>query len=334
MTVVSNPSLVVNTQLAPAPFEFGAETQAIEYQAYLKYCRTEGLITTPGEQSRKNLIRKTFLDKGASGGSWRAAMMHWLQAEVDSDATDIYELWLIYFDQFSTTPDSEGVTYDGLSVEGGYRKFLYEHIGLATNFYDTISVTDRVSLRRMLNISGNVTISDSVAHQLFGSSLSDAASAIEPGSMAVFSLNKKLVDAISATDLAKFKLVKGLSDSVSIVDEVALVMNGIAGISSAIGLADSLTWHMSKTLPVDTATLADILSLNLKLKAASAISLSDSCVLVEGLFDLHYDEVSATDLVLFLIRKGLSDSISLTDEAALGNPGFGPGFFGDYYFGA
>lgn len=334
MTVVNNPGLVVNTQLAPAPFEFSAETQAIEYQAYLKYCRTEGLITTPGEQSRKNLIRKTFNDKGGSGSSWRQAMMNWLQAEVDSSATDIYELWLIYFDQFSTTPDSEGVTYANLSVEAGYRKFLYEHMGLATNFYDTISITDRVAMRRMLNISGNVTISDSVAHQLFAASLGEAASAIEPGSMAVFSLNKKLIDTISATDLAKFKIVKGLSDSVSIVDEVALVMNGIAGISSAIGLSDSATWHMSKTLPVDTATLADVLALTLKLRASSAISLSDDCVLVEGLFDSHYDEVSTHDLVLFLIRKGLSDSITLTDEAALGNPGFGPGFFGDYYYGA
>lgn len=336
--VITSSGLSVATQQSATPFEFSLETQAMEYLAYLEYCQNNDLLTVAGEQSRRALIKKTFVHKGGSGDSWREAMRSWLQLQTDSVMTSIEKLWQEYFIQHSIVPDEQGVTYMGMSVEAGYRKFLYQHIGLAENFFSNLMVTDVVYKKVMKTFSDSIGLSDNITSQLVTTALEPLIESTTINDTIAIKLKRNLTgDSFGVTDTpVALKVSKNFVDYITMLDNIHITETDNSFLTDGLGLTDSTALAVAKTLAGDDVEFDSNVVLKISKVFEDSIELADSVVdiYLGGLERFDEESYQLDDVVLLLIKKPYSDTITVTDTIYVGYPRYGHGHYNDYFYGA
>lgn len=313
-------------------FSFDVETRKIELNAYFKYCATHNLLVSSGEQSRISLIRKTFNHMGGSGSTAEDAMRSWLQVQVPSVLTDLNELWKAYFLAYSTTPDSHNVTYAGLSVEAGYRKFLYEFIGLTQNYYDTTVPTDNVKKKMGKRITENQAVTDLVSYML--GNFKTFADNITATSAIVLSQNKKLIDTVNQTDSSYKSFTKVISEGVAIQDTYSILGGALTGYKDSVPLTEIAKFQLSKVFTGDSTTLVESIAKKLGKVVTDSVTLSDSASAYIVGANRFSENMFINEVTLIMLNKNFADTISPSDTALSGYVGFGAGVFGQYIFSA
>lgn len=313
-------------------FSFDVETRKIELAAYFKYCAQHNLLISSGEQSRISLIRKTFNNMGGSGATAEEAMRDWLQTQTSSSETDLNALWKAYFLLYSTTPDMNGVTYAGLSVESGYRKFLYEFIGLSQNYYDPVNATDNVSKKLGKVFSDNQAVSDMISYIL--GAFNVFSDNITATSAVVLTQKKSYVDTINQSDSHYKSFTKVISEGVAIQDVYSLAGTALKGYQDTVNLAEVSRFHFSKVLTGDSAALLDSIATKLNLVYSDSIPISDNVTVLLAQSSSQSDSVDMEDVTLIILNKVFTDTITASDTAYSGYIGFGAGVFSQYLFSA
>jgi hypothetical protein len=259
-------------------------------------------------------------------------MREWLQGQTGSMLTHLYDLWLSYFDAHRTVPDDQGVTYEGLSVETGYRKFLYDFLGLAQNFYDTLPMAD--SVRRVLTkfFNDSVAVSDTF-NILTNSALLFEDNVPFTGTV-VLTQRKALADTLNLSDSFKLTMRKQVSDKVFTLDAFTLTDQQMHVFQDTLGVTDELSsLVMTKVFAGDAVSVLDSLKILQDKRITDSVALSDSMTLFTGAARVNFDNVEIEERILLLQIKKISDTISLSDEFFHGFAFFGGGHFGEYYNG-
>lgn len=325
--------VTVATQKQSQPHEWARDTHIQSYLAFYKYCADNNLFTeadSDKEMGHGTIKKRTYLHLGASGDSASQVEINWLQSRTGSSSTDVYTLWLTYFNQHRTVPDGRGLTYDNMSVEAGYLKWLREYLGFTHVFNDFPNVTDRLKMFLRKNFTSDVSVADHLAHVLIPTTGYLSTATLD--SFVVLSQKKSVIDNINLTDSAYIKTGKRASDVVNIIDAFDLANLNIEGYLDLVNLEEKVELSVSKPFQ-GAANIGDSSALKQVKVFNDGIALSDNVTLLSGLLEFPADRLFIEETVLILLKKSYSDVISLTDEAQVGYVSFGAGSFGEYYMG-
>jgi hypothetical protein len=328
--------LTTFTRPEPLAFEFDGDTKRLELVQYFAYCKTNNLLTTTGEQSRLALTRKTYNHLGAAGSSAEIAMRTWLQSRIPSAETAIDKLWILYFAKYATVGDSKSVTYEGLSLEAGYRKFLYEFIGAAASYNDKSYVTELVKTSFGKIAADPLAVSELVQTILtVVKSYADSASASE--SVLVVQ-NKALPDALQIVDSISLKLTVSISEGVLVSETYSTAggtsnTNGSSAQADAASATETVSFVVAKVLG-DSASVTEAFSLESQLVFSDQASCGDSFTYVITSGDNYLEDVFVQEVVLILFNKAFTDSASVSETQYSGMIGYNGGSYNDYYFSA
>lgn len=208
---------------------------------------------------------------------WSDAMRDWLQITIPSGETDLNELWIQYFEKYSTVPDSASITYAGLSVEDAYRKFIIKNISgnvdlepifsdqfalgetikfkLKKFFNDTTSLDDAalIIMRHIRSFSDDFTLNDGL----------------------IFGQKKFFDDTVTMLDDFIMRLGKGFHDTFTLEDLSSFVRNIRRSFSDPVSLTEGLKFIYTPRF-ADALTLDDALQLIYKSTYDDDVTLDDS----------------------------------------------------------
>jgi hypothetical protein len=251
---------------------------------------------------------------------------------VPSEPT-ILNLWQAYFAKYSIVADGEGITYAGLSVEAGYKKYLFENIQSLDSYNDQIASSD--AFRTMLGKVFSDPVAATDVMTFVKTMLRTFSDSVTAGTTTVaFSENKGMIDSINSVDSHYLSSTKVFSDSFQILDAFALAGAGSSLYQSETSMQDSATILMSKVFSGDAISFSDGISKQQQLVFEDSFSFSDGIDFILGALHTQYDLVEVTEYVLILQMKKFEDSTEIQDGADYGFTDYNGGTFGQYYFGA
>lgn len=317
---------------APRPFSFDETTRHLELTFYYQYCVLTHIITVTGEQSRTELIRKTFVHLGATGNTWDAAMRSWLQGKLTSVETDLYKLWQAYFLLYATTGDDEGVTYAGLSMEAAYRRFLSDFIGggssghspFLLNFNDPLGIADLVKFSQSKAFLDTVTPSDAVnfLHRF----IRTFADTMSPSDAVLFRQSKGFLDALALSDAFFVKQGKSFADTVVTSDVLATLLHAARAFADTVLATDAMHIRLG-IVKADTVLMTDSLLFRLSKAFADSFTVTDALALkmtfkmdIGDFFDIQ-------ETLLFRLNKIISDTVSVSDTVVFSLGGYNQGLY-------
>lgn len=220
-----------------------------------------------------------FDNKGLVGQrtDWRLAMRDFLQLAIPSGETDLNELWIAYFDKYSSTPDDANVTYSNLSMESAYRKFLSQHVGGNSQYYPIF--TDQV---------------------LFSE-------------ISQFKFTKRFVDDAYLADVALILLGKiaAFTDSLEMQDEFYPKLT--SSYQDYYELLDQANFFVGKGF-FDIATLSEIFAAVKKMTRVfnDSVTVSDSLRIKH--YPRFSDAVSPVDALALRYKNTSTDSVTMVDS--------------------
>lgn len=317
---------------APAVFSFDEKTRKEELVYYYQYCLTHSLITVTGEQSRTTLIRKTFNHLGGTGTTWNAAMISWLQGQLTSSSTNLYALWLAYFTLHASTPDDEGITYAGLSVESAYRRFLSDFIGgnvtlvppYIFNSSDPLMVTDSFSFKQGKVFSDTVSPSDAVNFIIhYIRTFSDSLSLSDA---MIIKYKKFFNDSVTPSDAFLTRLAKGFADALGVTDSAAFKAGFIKAFNDTALVTDTVAIRRL-LIYADSFSITDAIMYHLRIIFADSLSLSDSLVATLGFAQLFSEPLDIDDTFFIRLLKVFADSVSMSDSVSFSVGGYNQGLY-------
>jgi hypothetical protein len=336
-TIIESGLTTLTRPVGNLEFSFDEFTRKMELINFFSYCREYNLLTTDGEHSRLSLIRKTYNHMlSANYASSSIAEQEWLQLKTSSTSTDRETLWKLYFAQHATTPDEQGLTYAGLSLEAAYRKFLDEYIGEIFTFDENAYITELLSFRLGKVFQDSSTVSEVVSFlkQIYRQA-SDTCQANETVAILI---NKRLTDTSGIIDQLHFNITKTFYDQIVVnetYDFTGLDVQDEDSLSTSENnlVQDRVSISVIKVL-ADLNSVADAIFLRKDITRSDTATMSDSFSYIIGLFQNMNEVIQNEDVALILMNKRFYDGLSIEDDVIWGYVTFGAGKFWSYYFGA
>jgi len=220
-----------------------------------------------------------FDNKGLVGQrtDWRLAMRDFLQLAVPSGETDLNELWIAYFDKYSSTPDDENVTYAGLSMESAYRKFLSQNVGGNSQYYpvfnDQVLFSEKSQFKFTKRFSDQAYLAD-VALILLGK-IAAFTDSLELQDFFLPRRTSFYQDYYELLDQANFFVGKGFFDSVTLSEIFTAVKKMTRVFNDSVAMTDSLKIKHYPRFS-DAVSPSDALALRYKTTRADSVTMTDS----------------------------------------------------------
>lgn len=325
------------TRPEPLPFDFDNETKKLELVQYYQYCKDNSLISGVGEQSRLALIRKTFTHLGGIGDTSELTMRSWLQSVLPSSETSLETLWASYFTKYASTPDAQAVTYSGLSVEAGYRKFLREFIGNRAHYSDVAVTTESLKTNLNKSVTEVLTTTESLSTFLtFLRSVSDTCSASE--TVVILLNNAGYFDNSLISESYSYKITKQLFDTMVVGENIETV-GGTSSAPTGKSLAEGLQTVELLNLTVikvlsDTLTSSEELAHMLDKNLSEVMQGQESISLVMDYQQGVYEFVDLGETIALMPQQFYTSILTTSEEIIADIEGFGAGGFGEFSFNA
>jgi len=167
---------------------------------------------------------------------------------------------------------------------------------------DTVGITDTIDLDRKLQIEDSVAIEDEASTQV--------------------ERDRTGTDTVNITDDLAITRGLSLADTVDGSDQVDVLQSLNRVIGDHIGISDSVSVELAGAGSIvtnDDVIIADevIVTGDIVRASADSIEISDLVVITQDRVLSFPDVVGVIDLVQLEINKGVSDSLSITDEVTI-----------------
>ena len=128
-------------------------------------------------------------------------------------------------------------------------------------FYETISVSDSLSINLAKVLSDSVSISDSFTKTVqFNRSFSESLT-VSDSAAVLLEILRSFTDSVSLSETQSISFSKPLSDSLSITDSFISALTAEKVLSTSFSLSDSFSIENTMGDPADSFTLSDSLVL-------------------------------------------------------------------------
>ena len=124
-------------------------------------------------------------------------------------------------------------------------------------FYDTISVTDSLSLNVAKVLADSVSMSDSFSTAVqYSRSFSDSVT-FSDSAVPLLEILRSFTDSVSFSETQAINLSKALSDSLAVTDSVSTALTAEKTLSDSLSISDTFSIENSLGDPADSFTLSD-----------------------------------------------------------------------------